>query len=318
MTNQPVALIPHTRRRSSREQLAELLESNVPALEVRIASTSEETLDGLDEADILVTMGMEEEWYEHLEGIEWIQALSSGVNHYDLEAIEASNTVFTNAAGVHAEPIAQQVLGYMLLFERNLIRGIHQQEQGVWERYSGGELGDRTVGIVGLGAIGQQVATYAKRFGMEVVGTKRDPEVDIAAVDRVYTPDELKEVLSVAEYLVLACPLTDETRGLLDAEAIGQLPEEAVVINIARGGVVVEEDLIHTLEQDELRGAGLDVFEEEPLPDDSPLWQLSNVIITPHMAGSTPHYWERCVEIIAENVDPFVAGEFDRMRNRIL
>ncbi len=318
MSSHHVALIPHTRRQSSRDTIRDHLTEAVPTLNVIAAATPEETRDGFDEADILITMGMEDGWYDHLGDITWIQALSSGVNHYDLDAIEEAGTILTNAAGVHAKPIAQQVLGYMLMFERNLLQAMHQQVSGDWERFPGGELDDKTVGIVGLGSIGRQVARYCQSFGMDVIGTKRDIEVELEDVDRLYPPEALEEVLVAVDYLVLACPLTDETRGLLDRDAIDHLDDDAVVINIARGEVAVEKDLIRALQNDELGGAGLDVFEEEPLPDDSPLWELPNVIITPHMAGSTPHYWQRCVDLFTANYPLYEAGSYDEMDNRIV
>lgn len=318
MTGRHVALIPHTSGRSAQEALVERIEADTDDLEVLTATTPAESLDGIRRADILITMRLLDDWYDHLDDVAWVQALSSGVNHYDLDRLERDGIALTNVAGIHARPIAQQVIGYMLMFERNLLMAVHQQHRGVWERFSGGELGDRTVGIVGLGAIGSQVASYARTFGIEVVGTKRDADVDLPDVDRVYPPEALPEVLAVADYLVLACPLTDETRGLIDRDAMRILPGDAIVINIARGGVIEESDLANALQSGHLRGAALDVFEEEPLPSDSVLWDLSNVVITPHMAGSTPHYWERCVDVFLEHYDRYRRGELDAMANRVI
>lgn len=318
MTGDVSILIPHTRDYASAVDLAAALDDRVSTLEVTIARTPSETLDGLAEATVLLTIGIEEAWYDHLASIEWIQVMSAGVNHIDLDRLGAADVIVTNASGVHARPIAEQVLGYMLMFERNLLKAVHQQRRGIWERVRGGELGDKTVGIVGCGAIGTQVARNCSALGMHVVATKRDTTSKPDGVDELYGPDDLEDVLAVSDYLVLACPLTEETEGLIDYGALRILPRDAVLVNIARGGVIVEPDLVSALQRGTIAGAALDVFETEPLPPDSLLWDLSNVIVTPHMAGSTPHYWERCADLVARNVEPFLNGSLADMENRVL
>lgn len=313
-----VALLPHTLRDSAQASLTTELETHVPDLEVIAATTPDETNDGFEMADILVTMGFEDEWYDRLDSISWVQGLSAGVDHIDTERLSQAGIALTNASGVHAEPISQQVLGYMLAFERNLHRAMHQQARGVWERFSAGELGEKTLGILGVGAIGAAVARVVSPFDMEVLGIKRDTDVSIPHVDRLYSPKHLDEVLSVSDYLVLACPLTEETTDLIDAAALSLMPSSAVLINIARGGVVDEAALTRALQQRQIRGAALDVFEAEPLPAESPLWDLSNVMITPHMAGSTPKYWTRCAAIIATNYEAFATGSLDSLENRVV
>lgn len=317
MAESHTALIPHTLRERARRALAGEVRERLPNLEVRTTRTPSETVGALEEVSILLTMGLPDGWYDHLDGIGWIQALSAGVDHYDRERLAAHDVVLTNASGVHSVPIAEQVIGYLLMFERNLLRAVHKQHRGVWERHHGGELGDRTLGVVGLGAIGSAVAEHARHFGMEVLAATRTPTTAPDVADAVYPADRLEELLVRAEYLVLAVPLTDETRGMIDERALRLLPEDAVVVNIARGGVIVEADLVEALQQGRIRGAALDVFEEEPLPSASPLWDLRNVIITPHMAGSTPHYWERCAEIVADNYGPYVEGRVDEMPTRV-
>lgn len=318
MDDSDVALLPHTLRTAAAESLADELSSRIPDLEVRIADTDADTLAGFEDATIVVTMGFEEDWYDHLGSVQWVQALTAGYDHYDLDRFEAEDVILTNASGVHADPIAQQVLGYMLMFERNLHRAVRQQSHGEWDRFGGGELGGKTLGIIGTGAIGSQVATVCSPYEMDVIGTKRDTSVSIEHVDRLLPPEQSDELYPEVDYLVLACPLTDETRGLIDADALELMPPESILINIARGEVVDEAALIQALETGQIAGAALDVFEEEPLPEESPLWDLENVIITPHMAGSTPHYWERCSELIADNYPQFESGSYAAMNNRIV
>lgn len=316
MDDGAVALLPHTLG-SSAESLAEALTHRIPELDIRIAETESETLSTLEEAAILITFGFEEEWYDHLDSLDWVQALTAGVDHYDLNRLKAHDVVLTNASGVHAEPIAQQVLGYMLMFERKLHRAIRQQAHNEWDRFSGDELGDKTLGIIGTGAIGSEVARVCSPFEMEIFGTKRDTSDSVPHVDRLLPPEQTNEVIEGVDYLILACPLTEETRALMDENAFETMSTDAVLINIARGEVVDEAALIRALETNQLAGAALDVFEEEPLPEDSPLWDFENVIITPHMAGSTPHYWERTSELFADSYPAFKAGRPETMENRI-
>lgn len=318
MDDAAVVLLPHTLSDAAATSLVNAFTERSPSITVHRAETSTETISGFEEASIVATFGFEPDWYDHLDDITWVQALTAGVDSYDLDQFRQHDVILTNASGVHAKPIAQQVLGYMLMFERNLHRGVRQQVEGSWNRYWGSELGGKTIGIIGTGAIGSEVARVVATFDTRVIGTKRDTSVSIPHVDRLLSPAHTDEVLEESDYLVIACPLTDETRGLIDAQSFERLSEDAVLINIARGAVVDESALITALEEEQIAGAGLDVFEEEPLPEESPLWDLPNAIITPHMAGSTPKYWTRCGELLARNYDPFIEGAVDEMENRIL
>ena len=317
----PTVLVSHTVDAgywSDVDDFCTEIEARVPEVDLRVARTPSETRDLASEADALLATYVSTDLLDAAPGLRWIQALSSGVDFLDLEAIEARGVALTNAAGVHAEPIAEQVLGYLLTFERGIHTGIRQQEEGVWQRYSGGEIRGKTLGIVGLGAIGSRAAEYAGAFGMTVVGTKRDPETVPEAVDEVYPPDGLFEVLGRSDYVVLSCPLTPETRGLVGREELGAMQGNAVLVNVARGAVVDEDALVYALQQGGIRGAALDVFEEEPLPPESPLWDLPNVVVTPHMAGSTPHKFERIAGIFAANYEAFADGRLEELRNRVV
>ena len=310
-------LIPHTYSSAEKSTLEDELAS-LEGAPVIVAETPEETRTGFESATVALTPRLPEEWLERASSLEWVQATSAGYDHYDLDALEEREIVLTNAAGVHGQPIGEQVLGAMLAFERGLLRGRDQQADGVWHSYEGGELASKTVGVVGLGAIGGRVAELTSAIGSRVIGTKRDPSSAPDAVDEVYPPDELDEVLRQADYLVLACPLTDETSGLIDGGALETMPKDAVLVNIARGEVTDQGALLEALQQGHIAGAALDVFTEEPLPQESPLWDLPNVLVTPHMAGSTPHYHERVAEIVRENYEHLVAGDLEGMRNRIV
>ncbi|UPV74876.1 D-2-hydroxyacid dehydrogenase [Halorussus limi] len=318
MTDRPELLIPHYVSDEARASLRESLADLLPDADLTLAATPPETDEGLSSAEVVLSDRLPAEKVDAAPNLRWVQALTAGVDRFPHEALSDAGVALTNASGVHAEPIGEQVLAYLLAFERNVQKGMAQKHRGVWENYGGRELRDETVGILGLGAIGGRVAELASAFGTRVVGTKRDPETAPDAVDEAYGPDGLYDVLARSDYVVVTVPLTDETRRLVGEDEIRTMKSSAVLVNVARGEIVDEKALTTALQQGHLRGAALDVFEEEPLPGDSPLWDLSNVILTPHMAGSTPHYYDRCADLFAENYERFVAGESEAMDNRVV
>ncbi|WP_339103187.1 D-2-hydroxyacid dehydrogenase [Haloterrigena salinisoli] len=301
---------------SGSPRLVDEIRDRRPEIDLEHVTDEDALLEAVVDAEVVVTGRLPDDVLNAADDLRWVQALSAGTDTYDHDALAARDVALTTVSGIHARPIGQQVMGYLLHFERRFDRAIAQQRRREWERYTGGELGDRTIGIVGVGAIGSQVADYCTAFDARVVGTKRDPTDAPAALDAVYGPNELESVLADSDYLVLACPLTDETRGLIDAEALATLDDDAVLVNVARGEVVDEPALVDALEGDELGGAALDVFEAEPLPEESQLWDRDDVLVTPHMAGSTPHYWERCADVFLRNYDRFRSGK--DLENRVV
>lgn len=318
MSERPEILIPHYVSDVGREGLREGIADLLTDPNLSVATTPGETADCLATAEVVVTGRFPAERLDDAPNLRWVQATSAGVDSFDLDAFSEADVALTNASGIHAEPIGEQVLAYLLMFERNIQKGIRQQEKGVWENYGGRELRDETVGIVGVGAIGGRVAELADAFGTTVLGTKRTPETAPDAVDEIFGPEGLYEVLSRSDYVVISCPLTDETEGLLGEEEFRTMKSSSVLVNVARGEIVDEDALTTALQKGHLRGAALDVFEAEPLPPGSPLWDLSNAVVTPHMAGSTPHYFDRCADLFAENYERFAAGELDSLKNRVV
>jgi phosphoglycerate dehydrogenase-like enzyme len=318
MDDRPPILLPYTISSGAASVLRSALTTELSEITIEYTPTPPTSRAAIETAPVVVAFGLPDDLLACAESLRWVQALSAGVNTYDVDALDAANVVLTTVSGIHAQPIAEQVLGYMFAFERGIHTGFRQQQRHVWERYTVGELADSTLGIVGVGSIGQRVAELASAVGMETLGLKRDLETGGDSVDELFGPDRLYEVLLRADYTVLACPLTDETRGLIAREELQTMNDDGVLINIARGDVVEEETLINALQSGWIRGAALDVFSTEPLPGDSPLWDLSNVIVTPHMAGLSPHYMERSAAIVAENYRAFVAGDLDAMTNRIV
>lgn len=284
---------------------------------LRIAATEQDARKMIRTANIVITNALSADLLDECNELEWIQTVGVGVDKYPLDSLRSKGVLLTNAAGVSAEPIAEQVLGYIVMFERQLHRGLRQQYETRWERYTAGELRGKTLGIIGVGSIGSRVAELGSAVGMTVIGSKRNPDRGGEMVDEVVGADGVHRLLPRSDYLVVACPLTEQTTGLLGRSEFAAMKSSAVVVNIARGEIVDEAALCDAVRNKRLRGAALDVFEEEPLPADSPLWGLSNVIITPHMGGSTPYYWERLGDIFADNYQHFVTGDTESLRNKI-
>lgn len=310
-------LLAHTVSPDRSEELVPSLQERLPAGAVENAVTPEETAEKVADAEMLVVGRLDEEWLDRGHQLQLLQTLWAGVDMYPLDSIEDSGVAMANAAGIHARPIAEHVLGYMLQFERGLLDAVENRQRGVWEVAPGGELGSKTVGIIGVGAIGSRVAELASAFGMDTLGTKRDTSSAPDVLDELFPADQYTDVLRRADFLVLSCPLTDETEGLLGMDEL-RLLGDSVVINVARGEIVDQDALVRALQYDIIDGAALDVFEEEPLPADSPLWDLSNVVITPHMAWRSPETTERWADLIAQNYRAVADGDHGSIANRVV
>jgi glyoxylate/hydroxypyruvate reductase len=243
--------------------------------------------------------------------LKWIQATSAGIGQFVRSRgyAERTNWIFTTASGVHIRPLAEFVILSMLIFSKNYFRVEEQQSKKVWSYFTANELRDYTLGILGLGKIGREVARVAKAFDMKVVGTRRNPQGSLANVDELYSPAEIPSVLKQANFLCLTIPHTDETTNMIGAKEFAMLPDKAVLINISRGAIVDEEAMIQALRSGKLLGASLDVFSHEPLPPESPLWTMPRVIISPHSASNGVNENRRIVELFCENLNRYLKGE---------
>lgn len=258
---------------------------------VRAADTEEAVEELCDAGMILISnSNWEDDFLEGLSNGDWIQSTSAGYNSLLLAEFRERGIRFTNAAETHGSMVAEHVFSLVFTHSRDLFQLRAKQEQADWDHSFGMALGDwlgKTLTIVGLGRIGEAIAERGQAFSMKVSGIKRHPDNYEGCVpdNRVHGPDGLAGILPGTDLLVLSVPLTRETHHLVDAEVLAALPESTVLINIARGEVVDETALVDAFEADEIAGAGLDVVEREPLPADSPLWDCSDAIITPHVAG---------------------------------
>jgi phosphoglycerate dehydrogenase-like enzyme len=242
--------------------------------------------------------------------LRWIHSLWTGVEGIVTDALRAHPAVLTNGRGVFRWPLADWVTGILLFYAFNLRQVIAQQQQGVWKPVVGTMLQGRTLGIVGYGAIGSAVAERARPFGLKIAALRRRSkqfEGD-SRVDAVFEPDQLRELAAASDYLLVATPLTPETRGLIGAAEIEAMKPEAVLINVGRGPVVQEAPLIHALQSGRIRGAALDVFDVEPLPADHPFWKMSNVLLSPHTADRVEGFLGPALDCFFDNVTRFEAG----------
>lgn len=242
--------------------------------------------------------------------VRWIQTWSAGVNNLPLTELQQKEVAVTSANGVHAYPISETIFGLMLALTRKIDTYVKNQKQKKWHHANmKHEIHGKTIGIIGVGAIGSETAKIAKAFGMTVLGIRHSGRA-AEYVDEMSTPDQLNEVLRRCDYVVVTLPLTEETKHMFKAEQFEQMKDSAFFINIGRGPIVDEADLISALKTGQIAGAGLDVFEVEPLPENSPLWNIEQVIITPHTSGSTEFYDQRLLQdIFIPNLKKYIEGE---------
>lgn len=246
--------------------------------------------------------------------VRWIQATSAGIGQLverHRYAERMPDTILTTASGVHAQPLAEFCALTMTALTRELPRLEHDRREKRWERFAGTDLEGRTVVVYGYGSIGARIGRVSRGLGMYVIGIKRSVEgLDPVSLDadELQPSGALMDHLDRADVLVLAAPHTPETEGVIGREALARLPEGAVLVNVGRGALLDEPALVEALRSGRLRGAGLDVFEEEPLPRSSPLWDMPNVIVSPHSAGTSDRENGRITDLFCENLRRFLAG----------
>lgn len=292
-----------------RDQVQRTLADALPGSLVDFVSSPGDLLKttGYD-AVITPTVPWLAELLQRVEGTPWIHFLSSGVDRIWAMPVDWSRYQLTSSKGVHAVPISEYVLGAMLHFAKRLDQFTAQARDGVWERAWLSELTDAQVVIVGAGSIGREVARRGWFLGMRVTAVARTARMDTDLGD-VLGFGQLSSAVASADYLVVAVPLTAETVGLVGEDVLGDAKSGVVLIDVSRGGVVPEAAIVEALDSGTLRGAAIDVFEEEPLAAGSSLWGRSNVLITPHVAGTTPHYIERALDVFVDNAQRLAAGQ---------
>jgi phosphoglycerate dehydrogenase-like enzyme len=260
--------------------------------------------------------------------LKWVQLHSAGVNHLNDHPIMQSHVQITTSSGIHAVPIGEFAIMMMLALARRVPRMVRMQDQGEWPKerfvaFAGSELRGKTLGVVGYGSIGREAARIAKvGFGMRILALTRagmrkdlgyvergigDPEGKIP--DAWFSPQQLVELLSQSDYVLVTAPLTNETRNMIGEAGLRAMKPNAYIINVSRGGIIEENALVRALKEHWIAGAGLDVFATEPLPATSELWKLENALISPHVSGASPTYDDRAVDVFVENLKRYLNGD---------
>ena len=262
----------------------------------------------IEEAEVLLALRPPRGHWSRARRLRLIQMPGAGVDSLLPAPDLPERVVIANARGLHGAQMPEFAIAMLLALAKRLPRALAQQQRREWRMYLPLTLEDTTLGILGLGAIGSGVARRAVALGMRVIGTQRKPK-PVEGVAEVFPPEETERVLRESDALVVLLPLTPETRGLLDAAALAKLKPRALLVNLARGGIVDEDAVVEALRARRLGGAAIDVFEREPLPEDHPLWDAPNAIVTPHLAGIRPDYMERVADLFFENVRRLERGE---------
>jgi phosphoglycerate dehydrogenase-like enzyme len=303
-------------------QLQSRFTSRLPGIKSFEVRNLSDLDDRVGEADVLVISGL---WHDGLltkaTSLRYIQSIGAGVDQFPRSQLAERRIRLSSAQGVNARAVAEHAMALVLAMARKLPEACRNQANKVWRGMIGDvtrredELGGKTLLIVGLGGIGGRLAQLARAFEMRVIGIRKHPAPSEGV--EVHGTDALHRLLPEADFVVLTIPLTTETEKLIDAQALHCMQPSSYLINVARGRVVDEEALVRALGERRIAGAGIDVTDEEPLPPGSPLWDLPNVLITPHTAGETRRYEDNVLAILEENLARLWRGE-TALRNQIV
>ncbi len=299
------------------ESMVTSLRDEFTSVDIGRAGSQEELEEGIKEADIIFGWRLPREVFLRAQRLKWVHIAAAGVGGSLHKEIIDSPVILTNCRGIHSIPAAEHAMSLILSLLRKLPLAVKYQIKREWgaEEILGGvnqfdELYGKTMGIIGLGSIGREISRRTKCFGMRVIATKRHSLRELPeGVDKLLPPEELPLLLKEADWVVISVPLTSRTRGLIGEKELALMKRNAYLINISRGKIIQEKALIKALEDGKIAGAALDVFEEEPLLQESPLYRMDNVIITPHVAGISRYYFERAVDIFRSNLSKYLKGE---------
>jgi len=261
----------------------------------------------LDGCDGVVTLETRETFLD----LKWVHSIQAGVDRFPHDRFRDRGVVLTNSTGIHGDAVGETVAGFVLALARRLHEHVDSQGDREWDRPAWDDawtVAGEQATVVGLGGLGRGVVDRLTGLGMDVVGVRRTPTPE-PRVERVYTPAAIEEAVADTRFVVLAVPLTDDTRGLVDASVFDAMCDDAYLVNVARGGVADQAALVDALRAESIAGAALDVFETEPLPEDSPLWGMDDVIVSPHCAAYTRDYYRHVATILRESLDRIDAGE---------
>jgi phosphoglycerate dehydrogenase-like enzyme len=300
------------------EELYDEIKKRVEDRQIWLARTPREEHELIKSAAVVTGYGLNESLLKSAQRLKWYAHIGIGTDSIPMELLRKKDVSITTASGLMPQ-IAEQVLGYLLYFSRQFNKAREQMQERKWRRFRPRSLKGSTVTIIGLGSIGQQLATRIEGFDVATLGIRYTPSKG-GPTDEVFGYEDvaIHDALARTDYLVLACPLTEETRGLIGEEELETLPTSAVLANVARGEVVDTDALTKAIQNNTLGGAALDVIDPEPLPEEHPLWTYDNVLITPHTAGNSREYWATFAEYLAQNVEQADEnGAYDGLENQV-
>jgi phosphoglycerate dehydrogenase-like enzyme len=292
------------------------LQAEFPALQILAARGGKELPQDLSDVEVLIGfgMGLPEDFYRRASGLKWVQCLATGVDHLLRQPELNRATILTSGRGIHGAPMRETVLYLMQGISRNVARLVEDNKAHVWDRRFYNLLHGRTAVIVGIGVVGIAIGQLLKAFGMCVIGLTRTPR-EVEGFDEVLPMAQLHAAAARADYLINILPATAENAQIFNGKLFAAMKPSAYYINAGRGQTTDETALIEALQQRRIAGAGLDVFQTEPLPASSPLWALPNVFITPHLGGYTADYEDLITPLISENLRLYMAGRQSEMQN---
>jgi len=288
--------------------LEKKIKEKYPDFIVKSWSSRKDCDDFIEEADILICHKISDELLSKAKKLKWIQLLSAGCDHVLSLPSYRKDIILSASKNIHHIPISEYVMSYILSLSHRTFDYMKLQKERKWARIEGMEMTNKTLGLIGAGSIGKEIARKAKPFGMNIVAVKRTPE-QVEFIDEVYGINEMDVVFTRSDFIVLALPLMESTKNLIGKKEIEKMKSTAYLINIARGEILDEYALLEALKQKRLAGAVLDVFREEPLGQDSELWNTENLIITPHISWSGEYTFERLTEHVLENMARYFNGE---------
>lgn len=276
------------------------------------ATTVEDTMREIEDADAYFGFGLNPEMIGRASKLRWIQLSSVGVESVLCPELLNSDIVLTNMRGATAINISEHVMSLILAFTRTLHTSMRNQSNKFWEDFRNLpvlEISGETLGIIGLGSIGLQLAKRAHAFDMRILAVDPTQTEKPDYVESLWEMDRLHDMLAQSDFAAICCPLTRQTKGMMGEPEFRAMKSTAILVSIGRGQITDQAVLVDALQTKEIAGAGLDVTDPEPLPQDSPLWEMDNVIITPHHAGASPKSWARIFNLFCENLRCFVAGD---------
>jgi len=292
----------------------EELRERFPGVRFTSPATQAEADGLLPSADVVLGAAVSADNFGIASRLRWIHITAAGVGSVLFPQLAASDVVLTNGRGLHAEAMSEHAIGVMLAFTRrlHLSRDAQRERRWIqdemWRHVPPSRLAGTTMLLVGLGAVGSAIATRARALGVRVIAVRRNPAPDPAPADEQHAASRLSELIPSADWVILAAPLTSETRRVMGAAELARMKPGAVLVNLGRGALVDEPALVEALRSGTVAGAALDVFEAEPLPAQSPLWDLPQVLVTPHVSGLAPDYWGRAIAMFGDNLGRFLEG----------